>query len=285
MSLKKRFVAVPWLSVALTAPLSPAQGLVVGGVASSITGEAQEDDGVPAAEAIRGAEAQCRSAGTTHWALYQCLRDRSTPVSPPRPNFSGNWFLNTTISDDPHEKAKEATQASRHPMDRGRGMPDGSGRMGQGGVGMGAGRQGRMDGEGGSSDLSSGELSLLTPAQELHVTHQDPMLLIADESDRRQRLFTNFYGANVSASGGFEQRIAVAGWEGAELVVETTTFGRKLIQNYQIDHGTGQLVISCAAKISDGQTISYRLVYDRLKPSPSEQQVSLTASPGHGGNR
>lgn len=267
MSLKKRFAAVLWLSLVWTAPLSPAQGLVVDGVASSITGEAQEDGDV---QAIRGAEAQCRSADTTHWGLYQCLRDRSTPALPPRPDFSGNWFLNTTISDDPHEKAKETAQASRQSMGGRRGMPGGSGRMSQGG-GMSAGRHGRMDGMGGSSDLSSGDLSLLTPAQELHVIHQDPMLLIADESDRRQRLFTDFHGANVSASGGFQQRLAVAGWQGAVLAVETTTLGRRLIQTYQIDHRTGQLVISCAAKISDGQTISYRLVYDRLKPGPGAE--------------
>lgn len=78
--------------------------------------------------------------------------------------------------------------------------------MGSGPGGMG--RGGGMGGGGGSGGLSSRELSALpAPAQELHVIHQDPMLLIADESDRRQRLFTDFRGASVSASGGLQQLV------------------------------------------------------------------------------
>lgn len=134
---------------------------------------------------------------------------------------------------------------------------------------MGGGRHGRKDtgGVSGNGSLSPGELSaLLTPAQELHVTHEDPTLLIADERGQRQRLFTDFRGASVSASGGLQQRVAVAGWEGAVLVVETTMLGKKLVQGYQIDPGTGQLVISCVAHVSSAPPVSYRLVYRRREP-------------------
>lgn len=96
---------------------------------------------------------------------------------------------------------------------RGGGMGGGMGRCG----GMGRGGMGGMTGGGG---LSSSELSaLLAPAQELHIIHQDPMLLIADENDQRRRLFTDFRGASVSASGGLQQRLSVAGWEGTVLMV------------------------------------------------------------------
>ncbi|HFF8538765.1 TPA: hypothetical protein ACGEYK_002923 [Raoultella ornithinolytica] len=290
MNLKKRLATVLWLGLALAAstmaaPPSPAQGHVGGGVTSLVTGVAQEDGDVSAAQAIRDAELQCGSAGAAHWALYQRLRDRSAPASPPRPDFSGHWLLNTKASDDPREKAKEAAQASRQAWGGGRGMGGGPGGMGRGG-GMSDGRQGRGGGMGGSGGLSSGELSaLLAPAQELHVTHQDPMLLIADESDRRQRLFTDFRGASVSANGGLQQRVAVAGWEGAVLVVETTTLGKKFVQSYQIDGGNGQLVISSVAQVSEGRPVSYRLVYDRLNPDLGEKQARRNVSAGQGGTR
>lgn len=290
MNLKKRLATVLWLGLALAAsamaaPPSPAQGHVGGGVTSLVTGVAQEDGDVSAAQAIRDAESQCGSAGAAHWALYQRLRDRSAPASPPKPDFSGDWLLNTKASDDLREKAKEAAQASRQAMGRGRGMGGGPGGMGRSG-GMGGGRQGRGGGMGGSGGLSSGELSaLLTPAQELHVIHQDPMLLIADESDRRQRLFTDFRGASVSANGGLQQRVAVAGWEGAVLVVETTTLGMKFVQSYQIDGGNGQLAISSVAQVSEGQPVSYRLVYDRLKPDLGEKQARRNVSAGKGETR
>ena len=275
MNLKKRLATVLWFGLALVAsamaaPASPAQGHVGGGVTSLVTGEAQEDGDVSAAQAIRDAESQCGSAGAAHWALYQRLRDRSAPASPPRPDFSGDWLLNTKASDDPLEKAKEAAQASRQAR----------------GGGMGGGRQGPGGGMGGSGGLSSGELSaLLAPAQELHITHEAPMLLIADENAQRQRLFTNFRGASVSTSGGLQQRVATADWEGATLVVETTTLGKKFVQSYQIDGGNGQLVISSVAQVSEGQPVSYRLVYDRLKPDLGEKQARRNVSAGQGGTR
>jgi len=219
--------------------------------------------------------------------LYQCLADGRRPESTTRLDFSGDWILNAKASDDPLEKAKEAMQASRQTRignSGGMGRGGGVGRDG----GMGGGRQGRggMGGMSGGGSLFTGELStLLAPAQELHVSHRDPMLLIADENDRRQRLFTDFRGASVSASGGLQQQVAVAGWEGEALVVETTTLGKKMPQTYQIDGGTGRLVIFTVAQVSEGQPISYRLVYDRLKPDPDERQVCRNVSAGQGETR
>ena len=148
---------------------------------------------------------------------------------------------------------------------------------------MGGGRQGR--GAMGGDGLSSGELSALVPAQVLHMTHQVPMLLIANENDQPQRLFTDYRGASVSASGGLKQRVSVAGWEGAVLVVETTMLGKKLTQSYQIDGETGQLVIATQARLCNAQTVSYRLVYDRQKPEADgvrpPQNISTAQGAGH----
>ncbi len=186
-----------------------------------------------------------------------------------RPDFSGHWTLNAEASDDPREKMKEAMQAMKQAKGGGRGMGGGSGGQGRGG-GKGGGRQGRgsSGGMGGRSEMPSGELSaLIATTEKLNITHEDPMLLIADENDQRQRIFTDFRGASVSASGGLQQRVVVAGWEGASLVVETTTNnGARLVQNFQINAKTGQLLISAATQLPGMQPVSYRLVYDRLKP-------------------
>ncbi|MDP2787914.1 MAG: hypothetical protein Q8O79_07550 [Pseudomonadota bacterium] len=187
-----------------------------------------------------------------------------------RPDFSGHWALNAKASDDPQETLKAAMQAMQPAKGGGRGMGGGSGGQGRGG-GMGGGRHGRgsPEGMGGRGEMPSREMSaLIAAAGKLDITHADPMLLIADENEQRQRLFTDFRGASVSASGGLRQQVAVAGWEGTALVVETTMIGgTKLIQHYQIDADTGQLVISAVVHPAEIRPVPFRLVYDRLKPA------------------
>lgn len=93
------------------------------------------------------------------------------------------------------------------------------------------------------------------------------MLLIADENDRRQRLFTDFRGASVSVSDNSQQRVAVAGWESGALVVESRmNHGSKLVRQYQIDAETDQLIILSTVELPALQEVAFRLVYDRLKP-------------------
>lgn len=184
-----------------------------------------------------------------------------------RTDFSGHWTLNTELSDSPQEKAKEAMQALKQGKNGGRGMGGAAG--GKGG-GMGGGRKGRgaQEGMAGHSETPSREMfALLVTSQKLDISHQEPLLLIADENDQQQRIYTDFRGASVSASGGVQQRTSIAGWEGAALVVETTmSGGSRLIQTYQIDVKTGRLLIGVAASLPEKQALAYRLVYDRLQP-------------------
>lgn len=186
-----------------------------------------------------------------------------------RTDFSGHWILNPKASDDPQQKAKEAMKAMQQEQGGGRGM-GGQKRGGGMGGGMGGGHQGRgpSGGMGGRGEMPSRELNaLMVVPEKLDITHKGPMLLITDENDQRQRLFTDLRGASVSASGGLQQRVSFAGWEGAALVVETTMVGgSRLVQNYRIDPETGQLMIIAAVNLPDRQAVSYRLVYDRLKP-------------------
>lgn len=183
------------------------------------------------------------------------------------PDFSGLWALNTKASDDPQEIIKEAMKQARS---AGRGMGSSSGGQGRGG--MGSGRQGRgspEETERRNKMPSGGMSALISTAQKLDIAHKDPLLLITDESAQRQRIFTDFRGASVSANGDLQQRVTIAGWEGTALVVETTLrSGTKLVQNFQIDAQTGQLIISTAAHLPGIQPVSFRLVYDQLKPEP-----------------
>jgi len=110
--------------------------------------------------------------------------------------------------------------------------------------------------------------ALVATAKTLDITHEDPMLLIADENERQQRLFTDFRGVSVSASGGGQQQPAVAGWEGDVLVVESRmNHGTRLVRQYRIDAETGRLMISSAVELPNLQEVTFRLVYDRLTQS------------------
>ena len=267
-----RFATLSWIGLAMVASIplslaSPADPVEGGKTMVSVAGKAD----VSGAQTILDMASQSGPAFSDHWALYQRLADRRAPGSPSRPDFSGLWFLNAKASDDPSDKAQAARQAIKQAKGSGHGMGGGSGGRGRGG-GMGGGHQGRgsSGGMGGRSEMPSREISaLIATAEKLDIAHEDPMLLVIDENDQRQRLFTDFRGASVSASGGAQQRGAVAGWEGAALVVETSlNNGSKLIHTYQIDASTGQLIVSAAVDLPDMQAVSYRLVYDRLKPVP-----------------
>lgn len=255
-----------WIGLAMVASAtlslaSPADSAQGGKTMASVAGKAD----VSAAQVVLDLASQSGPDFSGHWALYQRLADRRAPGSPSRPDFSGLWFLNAKASDDPSDKAQAARQAIKQARGSGHGMGGGSG-----GGGMGGGRQGRGSsvGMGGRGEMPSREISaLIATAKKLDISHEDPMLLVIDENDQRQRLFTDFRGASVSASGGAQQRVAVAGWEGAALVVETSlNNGSKLIQNYQIDASTGRLIVSAAVDLPDMQAVSYRLVYDRRQP-------------------
>jgi len=195
------------------------------------------------------------------------------PAGHARPDFSGDWQLNTQASDDPRAKLREAMQAARQATGGERGMGGG---MGRGGGGKGRGGMGGMGGAGGMGGKrgASGEFSgQLAVAQKLHISHEDPALLIVDENERPQRLYTDFRGGSVSAAGGLEQQVSVAGWEGDALVVETAMLGRKTVQQYAIDRTNAQLVVTTQAEISNMPRVAYRLVYDRVKADANGDRV------------
>jgi hypothetical protein len=209
--------------------------------------------------------AQAHAGGSATGSTTDASASPPTPVVKPqsRPDFSGHWTLDAKASDDPQERIKQAMKQARS---GGQGMRGGGG----GGGGMGGKRQGRgsQEGMGGRSEMPFDDrAALVAPAKTLDITHGDPMLLIVDENDRHQRLFTDFRGISVSASGGAQPQAAVAGWEGDVLVVESRmNHGSRLVQQYRIDAETGRLMISSAVELPNLQEATFYLVYDRLKP-------------------
>lgn len=243
MNMHVRFIAALWTCLALAASASPSLA---------------SPDADPA---------RAHAGGSATGSISDVSTSPPTPVLKPqsRPDFSGHWILDAKASDDPQERIKQAMKQARSD---GQGMRGG----GMGGGGMGGKRQGRgsQAGMDGRSEMPFDDRAArVTPAKTLDITHEDPMLLIADENDRHQRLFTDFRGISVSASGGGQQQAAVAGWEGDVLVVESRmNHGSRRVQQYRIDAGTGRLMISSAVELPNLREVSFRLVYDRLKSRP-----------------
>lgn len=193
-----------------------------------------------------------------------------------RPDFSGHWVRDPKTSDDPRERIRQATKQAM-----GGGPRGGMGRGGGMGGGMGGGRKGGgpaggMAGRG--EGPSSGEIAeLVAVPNRLDITHDDPLLVLADENDRQQRLFTDFRGASVSVSEG-PQRVAVAGWEGPVLVVESRlSEGSKWIRQYRLDAETDRLMVSTAAELRGAQVV-FVTAYDRRR------QGVAVASPAASGD-
>jgi hypothetical protein len=196
----------------------------------------------------------------------------AVPQPASRADFSGHWVLNAKASDDPQERVKRAMKQARS---GGQGMRGGMGGMGRGGRGGGRHGGGSPEGMAGRSAMPSDDMAALTTAaRSLVVTHEDPVLLIVDENEQRQRLYTDFRGASISVSGGPEQRVAVAGWEGGELVVESRMrHGSMLVQQYRIDPATDQLIVAASVQFPEGP-VAFRLVYDRLSPGTRDPAVT-----------
>jgi hypothetical protein len=243
MNRHARFTAALWMCLTLAASASPSLA---------------SPDADPA---------QAHAGGSATGSITDVSASPPTPVAKQqsRPDFSGHWALDAKASDDPQERVKQAMKQARI---GGQGMRGGGG---MGGGGRGGKRQGRgsQEGMGGSEMPFDDRAALVATAKTLDITHQDPMLLVVDENDRHQRLFTDFRGVSVSASGGAQPQAAVAGWEGDVLVVESRmSHGARLVQQYRIDAETGRLIISSAAELPNRQEVTFLLVYDRLKPRP-----------------
>lgn len=197
------------------------------------------------------------STGST--SINKIVRKQQIP-----PNFSGQWILVRELSDDPMEKFKEMKPHSGK-SGKGKNMGGRQGGKGNGGR-QGGGKKNYNSGGKGSGNRQDSfphELqALLNPSEVLELKHEEPLLTFITKNGRRQRVYTDFRGASISAKADIPQKIVTAGWESEELVIETTSDSFRLIQRYKLDAESGQLWISSVILISSlPKAVQFNQVY------------------------
>ena len=147
------------------------------------------------------------STDVSHDSIHESARGH--------PNFSGMWLLDKSASDNPEEIIKASRDKRKKPSAfSGGGMP---------GRGPDMGRRDftKPPFDGMDDKHPTVELTV----EHLEITHSDPELrIVADHSDE-QAIFTDLRGTSITALGGLQQKIVIAGWEDNELVIETRTLG------------------------------------------------------------
>lgn len=167
-----------------------------------------------------------------------------------KPNLSGTWTLNKELSDNPQEKIKESRQqAGNSKGNKGKGGGSGGGgRGGKGGGGKRGGAENRSQANKGhgrrQARLPQELWTLLKASETMKLRHEEPLITIMTKDGQRQRIYTDFRGASISASGGMQQQVTTAGWENDILVVETTMDSGSIIQRYKLNISSRQLFVS-----------------------------------------
>jgi len=152
-----------------------------------------------------------------------------------KPDLSGTWHLNKELSDDPKEKMLEAMQEEKKSKGGGMGRRGGRGS----GEGRGRGGGGKSRGSGSNRDILKFALS-----ETLILDHKEPLLVIKNDKQQKQRVYTDFRTQSVSANGSINQKIVTASWEGDILIIETVSdTGPNMEQHYQLNSELKQLSI------------------------------------------
>jgi hypothetical protein len=194
--------------------------------------------------------------------------DKTSTVA--RPDFSGSWALDRSISSDPAQAAFDTIGA----------------RAGGAGGGRGGGFGGRGGfGGGGGGNTSRNPVSAITPEERnrlreltdqlkrssaaIVIAHNEPTFTVTDSQGRAQVFQTD---------GSIDQRQLVsvfvdcsAHWDDSRLVIEyVVSVDRKLIYTYTLLPKTMQLVIRVtldAPETRRGGSPEIKLVYDLTTPS------------------
>ena len=140
------------------------------------------------------------------------------PASQARPDLSGTWVLDPEAAEKPMARLADLTEALRRadPL--------------------------AQPAAPGAVPTASGTLPeefgpYLRPARTLQIDHADPLLRIRSLGQVRE-LYTDLRAAAVTAGGAAGQRVAVAGWENAAVVVETAFDGdARVVQRYHLRDG------------------------------------------------
>lgn len=181
------------------------------------------------------------------------------------PNFSGHWVLNAKASDDPRAKLKDAIGDMKGPGGQGQARGGGGGGRGGGGGGMKGGRgQGSADAMPPRRGFRLEDIAFPGTSKTLDIAHTDPVMVVTYEDGRAQRIYTDFRGASISASGSLQQQVTTAGWERGALIVETTANnGQRLVQSYRVQADARQLAVETEILIPQlAEPVRIRQLYD-----------------------
>ena len=131
------------------------------------------------------------------------------------PDFSGAWLLDKSASDNPEEIIKASRDKRKRPSAfPGGGMHGRDPDMGRG-----------VFSKPSFSDMDDKHPPAALTVEHLEITHSDPVLRIVADQGEEQTIFTDLRSTSITALGGLQQKVVIAGWEDNELVIETRTLG------------------------------------------------------------
>jgi hypothetical protein len=174
-----------------------------------------------------------------------------------KPSLTGEWTLNTGLSDQPQERGEQSGDAGRR---RGGGF-------GRGG-GSGRGRMGRSGGDAprpeADPDASARKREairdIIDPSERLTITQTATMIVITTAEGRTTRLSLD--GSRIKDDNtGIERKTR---WDGDHLVSDISGAGPgKIAQTYAVDPEHHQLRIAAVLEGGRGQARTVTHVYDQ----------------------
>ncbi len=191
----------------------------------------------------------------------------ATTVNDTRPDFSGTWAFDRSLSTDPAQIRFDVSANATRQENRG-----GRGRFRSGG--------GRHASNGGGAEvltpmeqsrLDALTRELKTSSTTLVISHHDPSFVVADTQDHAQFLHTN--GVSDENHVGTETVIGSAHWDGSRIVTEFALSSRlTLTYTYTLLPRTNQLVVRVARKDDGLQRATgpeVKLVYKLVPAQPT----------------
>jgi len=183
-------------------------------------------------------------------------RAADKPAAPASVDLSGQWTYNQDLSDDAHEKMREA-------MERRGGGRGGSGGGGMGGPGSGMGGPGGPGMQSGD-DHSEAMRSVFEPSEELAITQSETEIVIEEKFGPARSLHPN--GKAYKTQNGTAD--LKAQWTDGKLVVETKSGrGGKLVETWGLVPDRSRILVNVRLEGGFGPPLSLKRVYDRV-PEP-----------------
>lgn len=185
-----------------------------------------------------------------------------------RPNFTGVWVLDHSVSDDPKKILKNIKKSKNGLLDGGKGFgkgPEGGKRRGKpekdrhGGMGRSMAKSPPFGNEKVADQLEKLIINKLV------IQHNEPSFRINMGKYGYKRIYTDLRGSSVSALGGVDQPVSFAGWEGNSLVIETTqNNAKKINEHFTLLTNPKRLerIIEILARDPENNTIQIKQVYE-----------------------